>query len=114
MLITFAILMWLTSCSIVKTEFVDVDGTAQKTFLMLAPFSTVDGSIAGLEYEWDLDGDGGEVGKIRSGQRQDRIDQSPQAEAMKMAIDTAIRTGIEAAIKSKLPAMPTSTETVAP
>jgi len=108
------VMLLMTGCTYVHTDFVDEDGTTHKTTLLAAPWSKIDGSIVGMEYVWD----GKQAGEIRTGQRTDSIDQTAQAQGIEALgrglMQGAVRGAIGSAGLPMLPDIPTSTETVTP
>jgi hypothetical protein len=75
----------LSSCSIVRTQFIDVDGTSFEQTLLLAPFSSLDAQDAAMMYQWTP-----ESGEISVGSQTSGLDQTPQIEAMRAAVGAAL------------------------
>ena len=73
-------------CSTFTTEFVDADGTNFKSRTMIAPFSKMDQDVAQMSYKWDQT-----QGEIGIGRDITGVDQTPQLEAARVAMDSIVK-----------------------
>ena len=78
--------LMLAGCSTFTTEFVDADGTNFKSRTMIAPFSKMDQDVAQMSYKWNQTD-----GAIGIGRDIQGIDQTPQLEAARVAMDAIVK-----------------------